>query len=120
MTIELRDVLTLASILVALASVLIVNRNARRATSVQTENTDMTRIRDLRAELREAKDEVHHLKGQVDQLAQRMTEANDAATAAYRERAEMIRVARMPGMDMDRWLARFEGLPPQLNGTMES
>ncbi len=112
MKIETRDLITLFSVLVALISMIVVSRNSRKATAVQTENVDLARIRDLRIELRETKDELDHVKGQVAKLSRQLTEASDAATEAYRERAEMLRYARMPGMDLEGWLARFDSRPP--------
>lgn len=98
---------------------LIVNRNAKRATTVQNQSTDLTRIRDLRSELRETKDDLDRCKTQVTQLSRQLTEASDAALESYRERMEMIRYAAIPGMDMDQWRARFDPpkLPPALNGS---
>lgn len=112
MTMEPRDVIAFVSVLVALLGMVLVSRNARRATSVQSENADLVRIRELRIELRETKDELDHVKSQVERLSRRLDEANDAATTAYRDRAEMLRVARTPGMDLDNWLVRFDSRPP--------
>jgi septal ring factor EnvC (AmiA/AmiB activator) len=109
--IELRDVIAGLAVLVALVSMVIVSRNARRATSVHAQNTDLTRIRDLRAELKETKDDLDRVKAQATQLNIQLQEANDAAMTAYRQRAEMLRYAQIPGMDMNAWLARFA--PPE-------
>jgi septal ring factor EnvC (AmiA/AmiB activator) len=107
MTIELRDVIAALSVIVALASMIIVSRNARRATTVNAQNMDLTRIRDLRQELKETKDELDRAKAQATQLTIQLQEANEAAMTAYRQRAEMLRFAQMPGMDMSTWLSRF-------------
>lgn len=116
MTIETRDVLTALSILATFIAMWLVNRNAKRALRPQTENTDLTRIRDLRLELRETKTEVDALQGTVHRLTLQVAEANEAAMQAYRDRQEMLRYARMPGMDIDSWLRRFDQAPPELNG----
>jgi septal ring factor EnvC (AmiA/AmiB activator) len=105
--IELRDVIAGLSVLLALASMIVVSRNARRATSVNAQNTDLTRIRDLRQELKETKDELDRARAQATQLTIQLQEANDAAMTAYRQRAEMLRFAQMPGMDIPTWLSRF-------------
>lgn len=122
MTIELRDIITALSVLVAVMGMLLVNRNAKRALRPAAENTDLTRIRDLRHEIKETRDELDRAKAQVTQLTIQVQEATDAVRAAYRERndaaleahrerMEMIRYARMPGMDIERWLDRFETAP---------
>jgi peptidoglycan hydrolase CwlO-like protein len=114
MKIETRDLIAIFSVLLALVSMIIVSRNSRKATAVSTENADLARIRDLRVELRETKDELDHVKTQVGRLSRQLDEASAAATEAYRERAEMLRYARMPGMDLDGWLTRFDSRPPGL------
>lgn len=116
MKIDLRDLVAILSVLVAAASMLIVSRNARKATAVQTQNMDLARIRDLRQELRETKGDLDACKVQVTELSRQLTEASEAAMSSYRERMEMIRYAQIPGMDIDRWLQRFEMPPPALNG----
>jgi septal ring factor EnvC (AmiA/AmiB activator) len=116
--IELRDWIALGSVLLALASMVIVSRNARRATSVNAQTLDLARIRDLRQELKETRDELDKVKAQTSQLSLQLTEANAAALEAYRERAEMLRYAQMPGMDIETWLRRFS--PPQLGGTIQA
>lgn len=108
MNIELRDVLTGVVILVSVISMLTVSRNARRATSVQAENVDLARIRDLRSELKETKDELDAVKRQARELAEHMAEANDRAITYARREAEMLRYARMPGVTIDDWLRRFD------------
>jgi len=120
MTFETRDLISMLSVLAAVVSMFIVSRNARRATAVQTENTDLARIRDLRAELRDTKDELERVKGQVTGLSRQLQEASDAAMEATRQRAEMLRYARIPGMDIESWLRRFDTPPPALNARMES
>lgn len=114
MTLETRDMITLLSVLVALASMVIVSRNARRATAVQAQNTDLARIRDLRSELAETKHELDEVKKQATQLAMQVTAANEAATVAYRQRAEMLLYARMPGVTIEDWLRHFDQTPPEL------
>jgi hypothetical protein len=118
MHIEVRDVIAFMAILASIVSMIVVSRNARKATSVHTENVDLARIRDLRQELKETRQELAETKAEVEQLMLRLQEANAAATAAYREREEMRRYAQMPGMDIETWLRRFAH-PTQLNGTLE-
>lgn len=113
MTLEIRDALTLASIIIAAISMYLVNRNARRATSQAAENTDMARIRDLRAELKETETELGLMRGQVTDLNRRLTEANEAAMEAYRQRFEMLRYAKMPGVTIEEWILRFD--PPRID-----
>lgn len=112
MTLEPRDILMALAVVVSAASMLLVSRNARKATAVHGENADLTRIRDLRAELRETKQELDAVKGQVNDLARQLTEASEAAMKAYQWRAEALRYARMPGMDLETWMARFDDQPP--------
>lgn len=121
MTFELRDVLTILSILVAAASVIIVSRNARRATAVQAQNTDLARIRDLRAEVAETKaelgetrQEMHRAKGEAMQLAVQVQTMNEALTKAYQRHAEMLMFARMPGVTIEDWVQRFDQAPPEI------
>lgn len=123
MNVELRDLITMGSLVVSIVAMLLLNKNAKRALRPAAENTDLTRIRDLRSELaearsetREMKMEVDALKGQVHQLTIQVTAANDAATAAYQWRMEALNYARMPGVQMDDWLRRFDRMPPELNG----
>lgn len=114
MKIEFRDLIALISACIAIGSMLIVSRNARRATNVQTQNTDLTRIRDLRAELREAKDELNHVKEQVTNLSMQLTAANERSMAYARREIEMMQYAHMPGMDIVMWRKRFES-PPSID-----
>lgn len=106
--IELRDAITLAAVMVSLVSMILVSRNSRRATAVNAQSTDLARIRDLRAELREVKDELDAVRTQALKLNRQLIDANDVARAAYQERAEMLRYARMPGVSIDDWIARFD------------
>lgn len=117
--IETHDLLTIAALFVSLLSMILVSRNARRATSVQTQNADLTRIRDLRAEVSDLKSDLDRAQQQVTRLARALDEANDAAMTLGRERAEMLRFARMPGMDLDTWIERFDSRPPPLNARIE-
>jgi len=104
---------------VSIVSMVIVSRNARRATSVNAQNLDLVRIRDLRQELSETRNELDKCKSEVRGLSVQLEEASQAALAAYREREEMRRYAQMPGMDIETWLRRF--VPPQqLSGTLDS
>lgn len=126
MDLEARDVIAIVSVLVAFGSMLVVSRNARRATSVNAQNLDLARIRDLRVELRETKEDldkarvqVTDLNQQLVSLNQRVVEANEAAMAAYRERAEMLRWAHMPGMSIDAWLDRFDAPPESIGGRID-
>lgn len=119
MTVETRDIVAFLAVLISIASMIVVARNARKATAVHAENVDLARIRDLRQELRETRQELAETKAEVHQLTIQVREANAAATAAYREREEMRRYAQMPGMDIEMWLRRFAH-PPTTNGTIES
>lgn len=108
MTVELRDVIAVFSVLVAVISVVLVSRNARRATAVNAQNLDLARIRDLRAELKETKDELDNVRKQASELATHLTEANERAISYARNEAEMLRYARMPGVTIEDWLRRFD------------
>lgn len=121
MTLEMRDVLTILSILIAAGSMILVSRNARRATAVQAQNTDLARIRDLRSELAETKaelgetrQEVHRAKAEAGKLAIQVQTINDSLSDAYRLHAEMLTFARMPGVTIEDWLNRFDQTPPEL------
>lgn len=120
MNLETRDLLTILSLVIAALSMIVVSRNARRATAVQTEATDLARIRDLRVELAETKKELHEVKVQATQLAAQVGAANEAATIAYRLRAEMLIYARMPGVTIEDWLRHFDQAPPELNSRQSS
>lgn len=100
MTLEIRDMIALGSIAVAIITMLVVSRNARKATSVQLQNTDLTRIRDLRSEVKD-------LTGEVSELRRQLGESNDFGHRMLRERMEMIRYAQMPGIDIHDWLDRY-------------
>ncbi len=119
MTIELRDLFYLVGVFGAFMSIYFVNRNAKRATAQQVENTDLTRIRDLRAELKEAKEEVEKLRAQMNGLAEQMADVSRARYEADRHREEMLRYARMPGMSMADWLSRFDDRQTLGPGIME-
>lgn len=108
MSFETRDVITILSVLVAVASMLLVSRNARKATAVNAQNLDLARIRDLRAELKETKEELDGVRKQVAELAALGAEANERAITYARREAEMLRYARMPGVTIDDWLQRFD------------
>jgi uncharacterized coiled-coil DUF342 family protein len=117
--IETRDLVSLLAVIVSIVSMIIVSRSARRATSVNAQNLDLVRIRDLRAELSETRNEMDKCRSEVRSLTVQLEEANQAALKAYREREDMRRYAQMPGMDIETWLRRF--LPPQqLSGTIDS
>ena len=120
MRLETRDVLTFMAILISAVSMILVSRNARRATSVQAQNVDLARIRDLRSEVSDLKSDLDRAQQQVTRLARALDEANDAAMTLGRDRAEMLRFARMPGMDLELWLKRFDNRPPQLNGIIDA
>lgn len=116
--IEFRDLLALLAVVVSVTSVVLVTRNARRANAIHTQNVDLTRIRDLRSELRETKEELDAVKLQATKLIHQLEAANAAATEAIRQQHEMIRYGQMPGVDMQDWLARFD-VPPSINGRMD-
>jgi chromosome segregation ATPase len=121
MTLETKDVLTLISLLIAAASILLVSRNARRATAVQAQNLDVTRIRDLRhevaetkAELAETRQELHRVKNQATELSVQVNAMNEALSDAYRRHTEMLMYARMPGVTIEDWLRHFDQTPPEI------
>lgn len=116
MSIEPRDVITGLSVIVAFIGMMLVNRNAKRALRPAAENTDLTRIRDLRQELRETKDEVSHLRVQITDMSIQLNSANERSMAYARREVEMIQYAQMPGVTMDDWRRRFD-VPPALNAT---
>jgi hypothetical protein len=64
--------------------------------------------------LRETKDELDHVKGQVKSLSLQMAAANDAAMEAMMQRQEMLRYAAMPGVTIEDWRKRFE-VPPTIS-----
>lgn len=97
---EFRDIVAGLSVLIAIASMLVVSRNARRATSVNEQTLALTRIRDLRSELTEA-------ETKTKQLSAQLTEATEFGSRMLRERMEMIRYAQMPGVDIHDWLDRY-------------
>lgn len=113
--IELRDILTAAAILGTFVSVYLVNRNAKRSWALQqkqaqaaSENTDLTRIRDLRSEVTEANARITSLNARITEMEQHLTDANRRAMVYAQREAEMFRYARMPGVTMDDWLDRFD------------
>lgn len=106
--IEIRDMVAIVSVVVALVSMLIVSRNARKATAVNAQNLDLARIRDLRSELTETKKELDEVRVQARELSAHLTEANERAIMYARREAEMLNYARIPGMDIDTWLRRFD------------
>lgn len=114
MKIELRDIITFLSVLVAIGGMLLVSRNAQRATSVQAQNADLTRIRDQRAELREMKEELVHVKEQVTALTAQLTAANERSLAYAQREIEMMQYAQMPGVTIEDWRRRFE-IPPAVS-----
>jgi uncharacterized coiled-coil protein SlyX len=114
MTITVDGVLKWLPMLITLAGVLLVSRNARRANSTQMQNVDLARIRDLRSELAETKVDLDQCKQQVEALADRLTEANRVATGEFMLRQEMLRYAEMPGVDMEMWLSRFRDEHPSV------
>lgn len=107
MKIDFRDLVAILSVLVAIISMLIVSRNARAATSVNAQNLDLARIRDLRQELAETKTELHAVRQQAGELAKHLTEANERAVRYAQREAEMIRFASMPGTTIEDWMDRF-------------
>lgn len=99
-TMEFQHVIGILALLVSLASMLVVSRNARRATSVNEQTLALARIRDLRSELTEA-------ETKTKQLSAQLTEATEFGNRMLRERMEMIRYAQMPGVGINDWLDRF-------------
>ncbi len=113
--IEMRDAITMASLAIALLSVVLVSRNSRKATMVQMQNVDLTRIRDLRHELAETKSELNAVKEQVSGLSIQLDAANERSLAHARREIEMLQYARMPGVTIDDWLEHFDQAPPELD-----
>jgi peptidoglycan hydrolase CwlO-like protein len=110
---EVRDVLTILAIMVSLVTMIVVSRNARRATAVQTQNVDLARIRDLRSELAEAKSELDAVKTQAAELNRKLQVSNREASQAWTEVAELKRLAHRPGMTMETFRAYIGPLPPE-------
>lgn len=126
---EIRDFLAIGAVLISLAGMLLVNRNARRATGVQVVNTDLTRIRDLRAEVRDltsdvqvARTEAASLRGENVETRRQMVEIHEFSNRLLRERMEMIRYAQMPGVDIHDWLDRYgnDEHPRPIGGTINT
>lgn len=108
---ELRDLLTIAVILVSLISIVVVSRNARKATSVNSENVDLARIRELRAELRETQSDLEACRTQVVELSRKLTVANRDGAQAWMELAELKRLAHRPDMSLARFRDYIGPLP---------
>lgn len=119
MNIEPRDLIAICSILIAVVSMLVVSRNAKKAHAVQLQNTDLTRIRDLRAELKEVRDELRGVSAEAANMRRQMTQTNEFANELLRERMEMIRYAQMPGVTITDWLERYgdKDYPRLIGGT---
>lgn len=125
---ETRDLLTLMAILVSVTTMLVVSRNARKATSVQVQNTDLTRIRDLRSEVRDlthdlqtARAESVALRSENAQIRDQMVEIHKFANQMLQDRMEMIRYAQIPGVSITDWLDRYgnEDHPRPIGGTID-
>lgn len=99
---DLKDAFALLVILVSVASTIMVSGNARRATTVQAENVDLSRIRDLRAELAETKIELDACRQQATELNRKLQIANREAGEAWTEVAVLRRMAYRPGMTIER------------------
>lgn len=121
MTLEIRDILTLIVIVVSIGSTLLVNRNSRNATQVNAQSLDLSRIRDLRTEVSEAKadlaatrTELNACQQQAAELHRRLLVSNREAGEAWTELAELKRLAHRPGMTIPLLL---EYIGPLANST---
>jgi outer membrane murein-binding lipoprotein Lpp len=115
------NILTICAVLVSALVGIGTIRNSRRAASAQVQNTDLTRIRDLRAEIKDLRDEVRAAREETSsarseasqarqetaQHRMQMAEMNDWGNRLLQERMEMIRFAQMPGVDIHQWLDRY-------------
>lgn len=108
---EFRDVLTVGALVATLLGTLLVSRNARKATSVNAQNVDLARIRDLRSELAETKNELEACKTQATELNRKLQISNREASQAWLELAELKRLAHRPGMTLPRLLEYIGPLP---------
>ncbi len=117
----LREILTLVAaflvVSVSVVSMLLVSRNARRSTSVQLENVDLTRIRDLRSETKDLTEMLSKARGEADLFREKMIEMNEWGNGLLRERMEMVRYAQMPGVDINVWLDRYGDDSPHSIGS---
>ncbi len=107
MTIELRDLIAILALLVSAAGMILVSRNARRATGVNEQQLTLARVRDLRNELTETETKLKGVNEQLDRAGTQLEEAEQFGRRMLMERMEMIRYAQMPGMDIGQWLARY-------------
>ncbi len=122
---EFRDMLALGAIIVSLISAVMVSRNGRAATSVNAANVDLARIRDLRSEVTETKNDLiatrnelkdtrrdlDHCREQVAELSRQLQTANRDAGQAWLELAELRRLAHRPDMTIER-LREYVGTLP--------
>jgi uncharacterized protein (DUF3084 family) len=127
---DLQSVLTMCALALTLVSMILVNRNARRATSVQSETRDLARMRDLRHELEVAERKLGDVKrradeadSQVEELTGKLQEANrrgrlaqNEAAQAWTELAELKRMAHRPGMTLPKLLEYIGPLADEPNG----
>jgi signal transduction histidine kinase len=111
MILELRDVLTIVVILVSAVSILVVSRNARKATSVNSQSVDLARIREQRAEIRETQADLDTCKTQLAELSRKLTVANRDGARAWMELAELKRLAHRPDMTLSRFREYIGPIP---------
>lgn len=126
MMIDPQMALSVLAILAACLGPILISRNTRRATAVTAQGIDLQRIRDLRqetvelrAEVTQVRGEMEGAKGQATALRRQLEESNRRAEAfreqaevAWREVAEVRRLAHSPGMTIPVLLERI-GPPPQ-------
>lgn len=111
MNLEVRDVLTLGVLIASVLSMILVSRNARRATAVNAQNVDLARIRELRAEVQDVRSELGVCKEQASELSRKLGVANRDGAQAWTELAELKRMAHRPDMTMPRFREYVGPLP---------
>jgi uncharacterized protein YlxW (UPF0749 family) len=102
MHLKFETVLTILALFLTAVSMVLVNRNARRATSVQAENRDLARIRDLRAELTDTRKELDQCHEAVADLNRKLKVSNRDAETAWIELLALKRMAHRPDMTLTR------------------
>lgn len=117
MNIELRDLLSIVLAAITLLSIVVVSRNARRATAVNAENVDLARIRELRAEVRETQTDLDVCRTQVAELSRKLTVANRDGAQAWMELAELKRLAHRPDMTLVRFREYIGPVPEEGRST---
>lgn len=114
MTFGWQQIIALCAVIVSAVVGIRSIRVARRNLGLQVQNTDLTRIRDLRSEVKELRDEVRAAREEATEARRetaqhraQMSEMNAWGNRLLQERMEMIRYAQMPGVDIHDWLDRY-------------